>query len=48
MRNNATMERNADILENTYVSVKEEKKELCAQRMVCKLLISFAEKLFMT
>ena len=32
------MERNAGILENTSVSVKEAEKELCAQIMVCKFI----------
>ena len=36
MRNNAKKERHVDISENTYVSVKEEKKERCAPRLVRK------------
>ena len=33
--NNAKKERHVDILENTFVSVKEEEKERCAPRLVC-------------
>ena len=40
VRNNAKKERHVDILENTYVSVKEEKKERCAPRMVCGFHVS--------
>ena len=40
VRNNAKKERHVDILENTYVSVKEEKKERCAPRMVCRFHVS--------
>ena len=41
MRNSAKKERHVGILENTYVYVKEEKKERCAPRMVCRFHISF-------
>ena len=40
MRNNAKKERHVDISENTYVSVREGKKERCAPRMVCRFHVS--------
>ena len=46
MRNNAKKERHVDILENTYVSVKEGKKERCAPRMVCRFHVSYKGRPF--
>ena len=46
MRNNAKRERHVDILENTYVSVREGKKERCAPRMVCRFHISLKGRPF--
>ena len=45
MRNNAKKERHVDILENTYVSVKEGKKERCAPRLVRRFHISLKGRL---